>query len=52
MNISRFLWDAAANSQRGLPVLSFPAARKLGVDIEQLVKTAGLQARAMEVIAR
>lgn len=52
MNISRFLWDAAANSQRGLPVLSFPAAQKLGVDIEQLVKTAGLQARAMEVIAR
>lgn len=53
MNISKFLWDAAKpDSRRGLPVLSFPATQKLGVDVEQLVKTAGLQAKAMEVIAK
>ena len=53
MNISKFLWDAAkAEPRQGLPILSFPAAQKLGVDVEQLVKTSELQAKAMEVIAK
>ncbi len=53
MNISKFLWDAAkSDSQRGLPILSFPAAQKLGVDVEQLVKSSELQAKAMEIIAK
>lgn len=53
MNISKFLWDAAkSDSQRGLPILSFPASQKLGVDVEQLVKNSELQAKAMEVIAK
>ena len=53
MNISKFLWDAAkSDSQRGLPILSFPATQKLNVTVEQLVKDAELQAQAMAVIAK
>ncbi len=35
-----------------LPVLSFPAAARLGVSVNQLLHSAGLQAEAMELIAR
>lgn len=53
MNINKFLWDAAkSDSQRGLPILSFPATQKLNVTVEQLVKDAELQAQAMAVIAK
>ena len=53
MNIRTLLWDAAKpGSKKALPILSFPAAQKLGVSVETLVKSAELQARAMEVIAR
>lgn len=53
MNIRNLLWDAAkVGSKKALPILSFPAAQKLGVTVETLVKSAELQARAMEIIAR
>ena len=52
MNVSKLLWDAAqSDAHRGLPILSFPAAQKLNVTVEQLVKDAELQARTMEIIA-
>ena len=53
MNVSEILWAAAgAERRRALPVLSFPAAQKLQVTVDQLVKNAELQAQAMELIAR
>ena len=53
MNIRNLLWDAAkVGSKKALPILSFPAAQKLGVSVETLVKSAELQAQAMEIIAR
>ena len=53
MNVSKLLWDAArADSHCALPILSFPAAQKLNVTVEQLVKDAQLQAAAMALIAR
>lgn len=52
MDIRKLLWDAARPGQkRALPILSFPAAQKLGVTVETLVKSAGLQAKAMEIVA-
>ena len=52
MNIRNILWEAArAEEQRGLPILSFPAAQKMNATVEQLVKDSQLQARAMEIIA-
>lgn len=52
MNIREFLWnEARSEAHRGLPILSFPAAGKLGVTIEQLVKNAELQARAITLVA-
>ncbi|MGN0779718.1 MAG: uroporphyrinogen decarboxylase family protein [Aristaeellaceae bacterium] len=53
MDIRKLLWDTArAENKRALPILSFPAAQKLGVSVESLVKSAELQAKAMETIAR
>ena len=53
MDIRKLLWDAArVGEKRALPILSFPAAQKLGVSVEELVRSADLQARAMELIAR
>lgn len=52
MNVSKLLWDVAkSDTHRGLPILSFPAAQKLNVTVEQLVKDASLQAQTMEIIA-
>lgn len=52
MNIRNLLWDAAkVGSKKALPILSFPAAQKLGVSVETLVKSSELQAKAMEIIA-
>ena len=52
MNVSKLLWDVAqSDTHRGLPILSFPAAQKLNVTVEQLVKDAALQAQTMEIIA-
>lgn len=52
MNVSKLLWDVArSDTHRGLPILSFPAAQKLGVTVEQLVKDSQLQADAIALIA-
>ena len=52
MNVSKLLWDVAkSDTHRGLPILSFPAAQKLGVTVEQLVKDSQLQAQAIALIA-
>ena len=53
MNIHDYLKEAAVSEEkRGLPILSFPAAQKLGVTVDELVKNSELQARAMETVAR
>ena len=53
MKIRNLLWDAARpGHKKALPILAFPAAQKLGVTVETLVKSAELQAKAMEIIAR
>ena len=53
MNIRNLLWETArAEKKAALPILSFPAAQKLGVTVEQLVKSAALQAEAMALVAR
>ena len=52
MNISSMLWqEARKETKRALPILSFPAAQKMNVTVEELVKSAPLQAQAMAVIA-
>lgn len=52
MDIRKILWDVArSDEQRALPILSFPAAQKLGVSVETLGKSAELQAKAMQIIA-
>lgn len=43
---------ASSDKKRGLPILSFPAAQKLGVTVEELVKDSELQAKAIETVAR
>lgn len=53
MNIRNLLWDAAkVGAKKAMPILSFPAAQKLGVSVETLVKSAELQSQAMELVAR
>lgn len=53
MNMREMLWAVARSEQkRALPILSFPAAQKLGVSVEELLQSSELQARAMETIAR
>lgn len=53
MNMHEFLWQAAkAETKRALPILSFPAAQKLQVTVEQLVKDSELQAQAMALVAK
>ncbi len=53
MNIRKLLWDAAnPGCKKALPILSFPAAQKLGVTVETLVQSAELQSQAMEIVAR
>lgn len=51
MNLHQFLRDAARDSRGALPILSFPAAQKLNVTVDQLVKSSELQAQAMACIA-
>ena len=53
MDIRAMLWqEARAEKKRALPILSFPATQKMGVTVEELVKSAPLQAEAMALIAR
>ena len=44
--------EAESSKKRALPILSFPAAQKLGVTVEELVKSSELQARAIETVAK
>lgn len=47
-----FLWNAAhAAPKKGMPILSFPAAQKLGVTVDELVHSAELQAQAIAYVA-
>ena len=53
MNIHEYLKQAAnTQKKRGLPILSFPAAQKLDVTVDSLVKNSELQSLAMETIAK
>ena len=53
MNIRNLLWAAArVGSKKAMPILSFPAAQKLGVTVNELVHSSKLQTEAMEIIAR
>ena len=53
MDIRAMLWaEARSDKKRALPILSFPATQKMGVNVEELVKSAPLQAEAMALIAR
>lgn len=52
-NIREILWETArSDSQRALPILSFPAAQKMNVTVEQLVKDPELMAQAMEIVSK
>lgn len=52
MSIRHILWDAAkVGNKKALPILSFPAAQKMGVTVEEMVKSSALQAHAMEIVA-
>ena len=52
MNIRNLLWEAAkVGAKKAMPILSFPAAQKMGVSVETLVKSAALQSQAMEIVA-
>ena len=53
MNIRNLLWDAAkVGSKKAMPILSFPAAQKMGVSVETLVKSSELQSQAMQIVVR
>ena len=52
MNIKQKLWEIAEKKQKKtLPILSFPAVKKLGVSVEQMLMSAELQADVMEFVA-
>ena len=52
MNTNEILWNAARVGQkRALPVLSFPAAQKLGVTVQEMTQNAQTQAQAIALIA-
>lgn len=52
MNIKAILWTIAhAEKKRGLPILSFPAVQKLGITVEEMLKSAERQAQVMALIA-
>ena len=49
-NTTELLWQAArVGHKRALPILSFPAAQALGVPMDELVRSAQLQARTHTV---
>lgn len=51
MNVKALLREAAVTHRAALPILSFPASQKLGVTVEEMVKSAELQAQTMCCIA-
>lgn len=53
MNIRTLLWDAArVGSKKAMPILSFPAAQKLGVTVDELVHSAEKQTEAIRLVSR
>jgi len=50
MEMNAFLKNAAKDKKM-LPVVSFPAAKKLGIPVDTLVRDASLQAKAMLLMA-
>ena len=52
MNVKAILWQhARSRAGKAMPILSFPAARKLNATVEQLVTDPVLQAEAMAYIS-
>ena len=52
MGVKQILWQAACPETRAaMPICSFPAAQKLGVTVEELVRDSKLQAGAMVYMA-
>lgn len=53
MNINHFFDTIISDKKKyALPILSFPAMQKLGVTVNQMVTSAKLQAKAMELVAQ
>ena len=52
MNMTAFLHNTISDNKKyALPILSFPAMQKLGVSVNEMLNSAELQAKAMEVVA-
>ena len=52
MNMTEFLDNIVSDNKKyALPILSFPAMQKLGVSVNEMLHSAELQAKAMEVVA-
>ena len=52
MNMTQFFYTIIADKKKyALPILSFPAMQKLGVTVKEMVTSAELQAKAMELVA-
>lgn len=52
MNMTAFLYNTISDNKKyALPILSFPAMQKLGVSVNEMLHSAELQAKAMEVVA-
>ena len=52
MNIRNLLWEnAKADTQRALPILSFPAVQRMGKTVTELVNAPELMAKAMQIVA-
>ena len=53
MNMNHFFNTIISDKKKyALPILSFPAMQKLGVTVKEMVTSANLQAKAMELVAR
>ncbi len=52
MNITQFFEQIIYDTRKhALPILSFPAVHKLGVSVNEMLHSAALQAKAMELVA-
>lgn len=52
MNMNQFFNTIISDEKKyALPILSFPAMQKLGVTVNEMIKSADLQAQAMELVA-
>ena len=48
MNATEILWQAErVGEKRALPILSFPAAKALGIPVDEMARSAELQAKAV-----